>query len=69
MRKGSTTTMSSGGTAGLDLGDRSSQICLLDAAGGVVVSQRVATTHAALQQFFMSRPRLRVALESGTHSP
>jgi transposase len=69
MRKGSTTTMTSGGTAGLDLGDRFSQICLLDAAGAVVLSQRVATTDAALRKFFEGRPRLRVALESGTHSP
>ena len=69
MRKGSTTTMSSGGTAGLDLGDRFSQVCLLDAAGGVVLSERVATTPTALQQFFGSRSHLRIALESGTHSP
>jgi transposase len=69
MRKGSTTTVSSGATAGLDLGDRFSQVCVLDAAGAVVLSQRVATTHTGLQQFFGSRSGLRVALESGTHSP
>ena len=69
MRKSSKATMSSGGTAGLDLGDRFSQICLLDSDGAVVLSQRVASTHEGLQRFFGGRSRLRIALESGTHSP
>jgi transposase len=56
-------------TLGLDLGDRTSTFCQLDAAGCVTARGKVATTPAALQPFFAALPHARVILEVGTHSP
>lgn len=56
---------------GLDLGDRFSRACVLDASGEIVSERRVRTTASGLRREFGPRPglRLRVALEVGTHSP
>ena len=54
---------------GIDLGDRSSRYCILDEQGEPVVEGSVATTRKGLAQVFGSKPRSRVALEVGTHSP
>jgi len=59
----------SGLTIGLDIGDRYSQICVLDAAGQVDEESRVATKPAALQRSLGSYAPSRVAIEVGTHSP
>jgi transposase len=56
-------------TIGLDLGDRSSYYCVLDAAGDVLLEQKVSTTPKAMREVFGSMPRCRIALETGTHSP
>jgi transposase len=56
-------------TIGLDLGDRSSWYCVLDASGGVLLEQRVSTTPKAMKEVFGGMPRSRVALETGMHSP
>jgi transposase len=56
-------------TIGLDLGDRKSRTCEVDATGRVVRRASVATTVVGLQQYFGGRERCRVALEVGTHSP
>ena len=56
-------------TIGVDLGDRYSHFCVLDASGEVVEDGRVATTPAGLSRRFGSYPSSRVALEVGTHSP
>jgi transposase len=56
-------------TIGLDLGDRSSAYCVLDAAGEILLEQRVATTPEAMRQAFEKMPRCRIAMETGTHSP
>jgi len=56
-------------TVGLDLGDCFSQIAVLDAGGELVEESRVATTEPALRQRFSGCPRMRIALETGTHSP
>lgn len=56
-------------TIGLDLGDRQSQLCVVDAAGTVVEERAVATTPEALQRCFATRGAARVVLEVGTHSP
>jgi transposase len=56
-------------TIGLDVGDRWSWYCVLDAAGRVLLEQKVATTAKALGEVFGSMPRSRIALETGTHSP
>ncbi len=42
-------------TIGLDLGDRQSQLCVVDAAGTVVEERAVATTPEALQRGFATR--------------
>jgi Transposase and inactivated derivatives len=54
---------------GLDLGDRFSQIAVLDVEGELVEESRVATTESALRQRFSGCGRMRIALETGTHSP
>ena len=57
-------------TAGLDLGDRYSYLCLLDTDGGEVIEAgRVRTTPEALRRRFASEPPMRIAIETGTHSP
>jgi transposase len=55
-------------TVGIDLGDRFSHFCALDADGAVVSDGRVATTPSAIELFFKTS-RKRIAIEAGTHSP
>lgn len=55
---------------GVDLGDVHSQVCILDAGTGRVLEERkLRTSKAAFEAFFAKRTSLRVALETGTHSP
>jgi transposase len=56
-------------TMGLDLGDRFSHYCLLNEAGDVVEEGRMQSTEVALRRHLTGEPRMRVALECGTHSP
>ena len=58
-------------TIGLDLGDRMSQICVLDSMGEIVEETRVATTKSGLARVFNIERlgRCRIAMEVGTHSP
>lgn len=56
-------------TVGVDLGDRFSYYCVLNAEGDVVEQGRIATKEAALRQHFAGEARQRIALECGTHSP
>src|ERR687898_984417 len=57
-------------TAGLDLGDKYSYLCLIDTLSGEVIEEgRLSTTPEALRRRFASEPSLRVAIEAGTHSP
>ena len=58
-------------TAGLDLGDKYSYLCLIDTDTGEVIEEgRVRTTPEALRRRFSSEQQpLRVAIEAGTHSP
>jgi transposase len=55
-------------TVGIDLGDRSSRYCVVDAEGEVVQEGSTATTPKGLAQVFGARPRCRIALEVGAHS-
>ena len=67
---GSVEALSSKVTIGLDLGDRSSAVCVLDEADGTILQQaKIATTPAALVGFFEGRASCRVVMEVGTHSP
>jgi transposase len=55
-------------TIGIDVGDKQSVFCVLDAQCKVVEEGGVATTPKALLKAFRRRVRARVALEAGTHS-
>ena len=57
------------GTVGLDVSDRYTQVYVVDAAGQRVEETRIRTTPAGVQRWFTGRPRMRVVLEVGTHSP
>jgi len=55
---------------GLDLGDRRSELCVLDGPTGEVVERgSVSTSAQAFERRFAALPACRVALEVGTHSP
>jgi len=58
-------------TAGLDLGDKHSYLCLIDTASGEVMEEgRLRTTPEAFRRRFSSeQPPMRIAIEAGTHSP
>jgi transposase len=57
-------------TAGLDLGDRYSYLCLIDTRSAEVMEEgRLHTTPGALRRRFASEQSLRIAIEAGTHSP
>lgn len=56
--------------AGLDLGDKYSQLCVLDRGSGETLEEsRLATTAQALRRRFEGVAPMRIALEVGTHSP
>ena len=54
---------------GLDLGDRHSHYCVLSSTGEAMEEGRIQTTRASMEKHFASEPRMRIALEAGTHSP
>lgn len=55
---------------GVDLGDRKSQVCILDRRSGAVeFDDEVATTPAGLRELFEPLPRSRIAIEASCHSP
>jgi hypothetical protein len=57
-------------TAGLDLGDKYSYLCLINTESGEVIEEgRLRTTPEAFERRFASEQPLRVAIEAGTHSP
>src|ERR671911_2484287 len=57
-------------TAGLDLGDKYSYLCLIDTESGEVIEEgRLRTPPQAFERRFASEQPLRVAIEAGTHSP
>lgn len=55
---------------GVDLGDRSSQICCLNRETGAILEEkRLSTTTASFQRYFEGRGLCLVVIESGTHTP
>jgi transposase len=57
-------------TAGLDLGDRYSYLCLIDTQSGEVIEEgRLPTSPEAFRRRFCSERPMRIAIEAGTHSP
>jgi transposase len=57
-------------TAGLDLGDRYSHLCLIDQHSGEVIEEgKLRTSPEAFERRFASEEPMRIAIETGTHSP
>jgi transposase len=56
-------------TIGLDLGDKRSEVCEVDAQGQVARRCSITTTFHGIERHFGGRPACRVILEVGTHSP
>ena len=56
-------------TIGLDVGDRHSQVCMLDSEGFVIEESRIPTSIKGIQNYFGSKATALVTLEVGTHSP
>ena len=57
-------------TAGLDLGDKYSYLCLIETESGEVIEEsRLRTTPEAFRRRFASEQPMRIAIEAGTHSP
>ena len=56
-------------TIGLDLGEKHSEACVVDAGGEVMETFRVRTTQVTLDRAFARFEAARVVLEVGTHSP
>jgi transposase len=68
MSNGSTEQMRM--TAGMDLGDNYSHLCLIDTESGQLIEgSRLRTTPEAMRRRFDSERPLHVAIEVGTHSP
>jgi len=53
-------------TIGLDIGDRFTHFCILDAEGWVIGEGRFRSTPDALKEQFKGVSRCRIALEVGT---
>lgn len=56
-------------TVGLDVGDKHSQVCVLDFAGDVIEESRIRTTPTGIERYFGGKDPALVTLEVGTHSP
>jgi transposase len=56
-------------TIGIDLGDRWSQLCLLNVEGQILEQSRVKSTPHSFTQRFAALAPARIAIEVGTHSP
>ena len=58
-----------GMTVGIDLGDKYSQVCILDQAAEVLEEGQIRTTPEALRVKFGAMDPCLIVLEAGTHSP
>jgi transposase len=57
-------------TAGLDIGDKYSHLCLIDSQSGEVIEEgRLRTSPETFRRRFASEQPMRIAIEAGTHSP
>jgi len=56
-------------TIGCDLGDRSTNLCMLNQQAKVVERRKIATSKLGFQKVFAKRKRALVVVEAGTHSP
>src|SRR5260370_6880758 len=55
-------------TMGIDLGDVWSHYCTLNEDGEVVDRGRFRTSPSGVEKWFTDLPRVRIAMEAGTHS-
>lgn len=56
-------------TIGIDLGDRWSQLCQLNAEGEILEQSRLKSSPHSFTQRFAALAPARIAIEAGTHSP
>src|SRR5436305_8780031 len=57
-------------TAGMDLGDKYTHLCLIDTENGELIEEsQLRTTPEAMRRRFDSEQSLHIAIEVGTHSP
>lgn len=61
--------MKKGTTVGMDLGDKSHEVCVLDASGKVILRKQITNTKESLKKFFEAYKGVLVVMEAGTHSP
>src|SRR5215210_1154673 len=54
---------------GLDLGDKKSHVCVCTPEGEILERAKIDTTEPGLARYFQNRAPMRIALETGTHSP
>ena len=54
--------------AGVDLGDKHSQLCLINLDGEIVERKKLRTSPAAFERYFGGWAPMRVVLEAGTHA-
>ncbi len=54
-----------GAAAAIDLGDKLSEVCILDEEGEVLLRQRIPTSCVALEKLLGGLPPMRIALETG----
>jgi len=59
----------SGWGVGIDIGDKKSNYCFVDASGKIAAEGALATSREEFGHYFCRIPKMRVALEVGTHSP
>jgi transposase len=57
-----------GTTIGMDLGDKSHEVCVMGKEGKIEVQKAIVNTKDALLEFFKDYPEALVAIETGTHS-
>ena len=57
-----------GTTIGIDLGDKESHLCVLDESGDVLEESRLRTTSRHFAARFKGLERLRIVIETGTHT-
>jgi transposase len=60
--------MKEANTMGMDLGDKSHEVCILDPGGNVLKRFQVDNTAGQIQKHFSRWPTCRIAIEAGTHS-
>jgi transposase len=58
-----------GGVMGIDLGDRYSHYAVVNSGGEIFQEGRVATRRESMETLLEGRARMRVVMETGTHSP